>query len=298
VLKTFDVDGEERRCLFDERWQVGGPRFVRAFLDTMQDAKANAQAVAFVHEQIRQTVRDPEVAEKLRPRDHPLGAKRICVDIDYYETYNRDNVTLHDLRQDPIDAVESNGIRLRSNRIDVDDLVFATGFDAMTGALTRLDIRGRGGRSLREEWAAGPLAYLGIGVAQFPNLFILNGPLSPSVFVNMALTSEQQTNWVAGAIDYVRRNGLAALEVQPEAQDRWRDHCSDLVAGSLLLQGNSWYLGANIPGKPRVFLAYVGGFPRYIEECSSVARDGYRGFLKIPATAVARPSSGEFAGGR
>jgi cyclohexanone monooxygenase len=288
VLNTFEVDAEERRRLFEERWELGGPRFVRAFLDTMQDAEANAEAVAFVHEKIRETVRAPEVAEKLCPRDHPIGSKRICVDIEYFETYNRDNVTLHDLRQDPIEAVEPDGIRLRSGRIQVDDIVFATGFDAMTGALTRPDIRGRGGRSLREAWEAGPRAYLGIGVAGFPNLFILNGPLSPSVFVNMALTSEQQPDWVADAIDHVRRNGLAALEAQPEAQDQWSEHCNDLVAGSLLLQANSWYLGANIPGKPRVFLAYVGGFPRYIEECDGVARDGYRGFEKIPAAALSR----------
>jgi cation diffusion facilitator CzcD-associated flavoprotein CzcO len=275
---TFGVGEEERWRIFEEKWGVGGARFTRSFTDLMSDELANAEAVRFVHDKIRATVRDPAVAERLLPRDHPLGSKRICVDIDYYEAFNRDNVVLVDLREDPIERFGATSVRLRSGSVEIDDLVLATGYDAVTGALTRIDLRGRNGRLLSEEWAAGPQTYLGMTVAGFPNLFIVNGPGSPSVLANMVFTSEHQVRWISDAIADLDRLGKHVLEATPEAQRDWGEHCSKLAEGSLMLKANSWYVGANIPGKPRVFLPFIGGLPRYMDECAEVARGSYRGF--------------------
>jgi cation diffusion facilitator CzcD-associated flavoprotein CzcO len=275
---AFDVDDDERQRIFEEKWGVGGARFTRTFLDLMTDEKANTEAVRFVHDKIRATVRDPEVAERLLPHDHPFGTKRICVDIDYYETFNRDNVVLVNLREDPIVRFGATSVELGSGSIEIDDVVLATGFDAVTGALTRIDLRGRNARSMRDEWAAGPNTYLGMAVSGFPNLFIINGPGSPSVLANMVLTSEQQVDWVADAIGELDRQGHRVIEATPEAQQQWGEHCTEVAEGSLMLKANSWYVGANIPGKPRVFLPYIGGFGRYQDECAEVARERYKGF--------------------
>ncbi|SEO49583.1 flavin-containing monooxygenase [Trujillonella endophytica] len=289
---TFDVDEAERRRIFEERWAVGGARWLRTFTDTTSDHAANAEAVAFVHEKIRERVRDPEVAAKLSPTTYPIGARRVCVDTGYWDTFNRGDVTLVDVREDPIEGLEPAGLRLRSGRVvEIDDLVFATGFDAMTGAVTRLDIRGRDGRQLRDEWAEGPRTALGIAVAGFPNLFLLNGPGSPSVLANMVLTSEQQVNWVADALGYVRSHGLAALEAEPAAQDAWTEHCNSLAEHSMMFEADSWYIGANIPGKPRVLMFYLGGLPAYMRACDEVAADDYRGFVKVPADEVESAAS-------
>lgn len=275
---TFGVGEQERQRIFEEKWGVGGARFTRSFADLMSDERANAEAVRFVHDKIRAIVRDPEVAEKLLPRDHPLGSKRICVDIDYYEAFNRDNVVLVDLRHDPIERLGAASVSLRSGTIEIDDLVLATGYDAVTGALTRIDLRGRHGRLLSDEWAAGPQTYLGMAVAGFPNLFIVNGPGSPSVLANMVFTSEHQVEWISDAIADLGRHGKRAIEATLEAQQDWGEQCSKLAEGSLMLKANSWYVGANIPGKPRVFLPFIGGLPRYVQECAEVAQDSYRGF--------------------
>ena len=245
-----------------------------------------------MHGKIREIVRDPEVAARLTPRGYPIGTKRICVDTGYYDTFNRDNVTLVDVREDPIEVVEPGGVRLRSGALlEVDDLVYATGFDAMTGAVMRLDIRGRAGRELREVWADGPRTALGLAVAGFPNLFILNGPGSPSVLSNMVLTSEQQVNWVGDALVRAREDGVVALEAEESAQEAWDDHCSALANGSMMFEADSWYVGANIPGKPRVLLPYLGGLPRYMEECDKVAADDYRGFAKTAAASAEAAAS-------
>jgi cation diffusion facilitator CzcD-associated flavoprotein CzcO len=275
---TFDVGDEERWRIFEEKWRVGGARFTRTFLDLMTDEQANAEAVRFVHDKIRATVRDPEVAERLLPRDHPFGTKRICVDIDYYEAFNRDNVVLVNLREDPIERFGATCVQLRSGTFEIDDLVLATGYDAVTGALTRIDLRGRHGRLLRDEWASGPQTYLGLAVAGFPNLFIVNGPGSPSVLANMVRTSEHQVEWIGDTIAGLDRHRQHVIEATAEAQQAWGEHCSKLAEGSLMLKANSWYVGANIPGKPRVFLPYIGGLPRYMGECADVARNSYRGF--------------------
>jgi cation diffusion facilitator CzcD-associated flavoprotein CzcO len=290
VMKTFEVDEAERERIYEERWQVGGARFTRAFADLMADRQANAQAVSFVHGKIGELVDDPEVANRLMPQGYPLGAKRICVDTDYYATFNQDHVTLVDLREDPIEAVEPGGIRLASGLVEIDDLVFATGFDAMTGAVSRMDVRGRNGQQLRDTWSAGPRTLLGISVAGYPNLFIINGPGSPSVLSNMVLTSEQQVDWIAGAIGYVVAHSLAGLEAEPAAEDRWDEHCRSLGQNSLMWEADSWYVGANIPGKPRVLLPYVGGLPRYMEQCTLVADAGYEGFTSLRGSVDAAPT--------
>lgn len=279
---TFDVDDEERQRIFEERWQVGGARFTRAFTDLVSDRTANAQAVGFVHDKIRKIVRSPEVATRLLPRGYPLGAKRICVDTGYYDTFNRDNVHLIDLRQDPIERIETHGVRMQSGLVPLDDLVFATGFDAMTGAVNRIHLAGRDGVLLRDEWSDGPHSALGMAVAGFPNLFLLNGPGSPSVLANMVLTSEQQVDWIAGLLIHARRNGTAVLEATAVAQRAWGEHCSALTVGSLMLDADSWYVGANIPGKPRVLLPYLGGLARYAQECQLAADHGYRAFIQVP----------------
>ena len=229
----------------------------------------------FVHEQIHATVRSPEVATLLMPRDHAIGAKRICVDTSYYETYNRDNVTLVDLRSEPLQRATPYGVVVGEREIEMDDLVLATGFDAMTGVLNSIDLRGRDGRRLSEVWAHGPVNYLGMAVHGFPNMFIVNGPGSPSVFANMVLTSEQQVDWL---IDLFGEAGGRAIEATVDAETGWVEKVGQL--GSALLAGetNSWYLGSNVPGKPRVFMPFAGGFHTYKALCDAVAENDYEGF--------------------
>jgi cation diffusion facilitator CzcD-associated flavoprotein CzcO len=289
TLKTFDVDDDERRRIFEEHWKVGGARFTRVFLDSLSDHAANAEAVAFVRSKIHEVVHDPEVADLLTPQTYPLGTKRVCVDTGYYATFNRENVTLVDVRKDPIAEIEPGGVRLSSGLLPVDDLVYATGFDAMTGAVSRIDLRGRNGLLLREAWAAGPRTLLGLAVAGFPNVFLFSGPGSPSVLTNMVLASEQQVNWVLDALGYARAHNLAALEAEESAQDAWDEHCSSLADNSMMFEADSWYVGANIPGKPRVLLPYLGGMILYTAKCDETAADGYRGFAKVPAKALPNP---------
>jgi cation diffusion facilitator CzcD-associated flavoprotein CzcO len=276
VTKTFDVEDDERQAIFERAWAVGGARFSKTFADQLVDVRANAEAVTFVHDQIARAVRDPDVAAALMPRDHAIGARRICVDTGYYETFNRDNVTLVDLRREPLVRVVPHGVAVGEREIAVDDLVLATGFDAMTGALQAIDIAGRGGHRLAEAWADGPVSYLGLAVHGFPDMWVLNGPGSPSVFSNLVLTSEQQVDWVLGL---VRAAGDRVVEAIPEAQAEWVEKVAAIGAATLAGQTSSWYLGANVPGKPRFFLPYAGGFSTYKEACDTVAEHGYDGFV-------------------
>ena len=229
---------------------------------------------------IRRTVNDPDTAEALSPRGYPIFCKRPVLDVGYFETFNRDNVTLVDLRRDPIEAVTPTGIRTAHDHFAVDVIVFATGFDAMTGALQRADIRGIGGRSLRDDWKEGPRMLLGLQAAGYPNLFTVTGPGSPSVLSNMMPAIEQHVEWIADCLVHLRDHGLRTIEATAEAQDAWMDQVRDIAAFTLFVAPscNSWYLGANIPGKPRVFMPYVGGFERYIEECNEIVDAGYKGF--------------------
>ena len=280
------VDDEAREAQFEKAWASGTLYgMVAAFNDLLVDRDANDTAAEYVRARIREVVDDPEVAERLSPRNHPFGTKRPCLDTDYYATYNRDNVTLVDVRDTPIVAITPTGIRTASDEIAVDALVFATGFDAMTGPLLRPDITGAGSVKLRDKWAAGPRTYLGIATAGFPNLFTITGPGSPSVLVNMLVAIEQHVDWVGDCIAYLRARHLGSIDATVEAEDAWVDHVNAVANLTLFPTANSWYMGANVPGKPRVFMPYIGGFPRYNETCEAVAADDYRGFTLTPASA-------------
>lgn len=275
---ALEVDAEERQREYARRWEKGGVNFVHSFNNIYTDLGANETAAEFVRDRIRELVRDPDVAETLCPKDHPLGAKRICVASDYFETYNRDTVHLVDLRAEPIETVTATGIRTRARDYAVDIIVFATGYDALTGALTRIDIRGIGGRTIQDTWAAGPRTYLGLMTAGFPNMFIVTGPGSPSVLVNMVVGIEHHIDWIADCLADLGRRGARTIEAETEAQDAWVAHVNEAAEQTLFVRANSWYLGANIPGKPRVFLPYTGGLTRYRDRCAAVAASGYEGF--------------------
>ena len=268
---------EARDREYEARWQRGGLIFLGAFADLVFSQEANDTAADFVRAKIRETVKDPETAATLAGQDFPIGTKRMCVDIDYYATFNRNNVTLVDLRKTPIEAITPSGVRTRAAEYPVDDLVFATGFDAMTGALARIDIRGRGGRTLQDAWSDGPRTYLGLAMAGFPNLFTITGPGSPSVLSNMAVSIEQHVVWVTECLEYLRAHGHGRIEATAEAETEWVQHVSDVGNSTLFPLANSWYVGANVPGKPRVFMPYIG-FGTYAAKCDEVAAAGYAGF--------------------
>lgn len=278
---ALEVSEEERRAVYEERWKLGGVLFSKAFPDQLTDRAANDTARAFWEEKIRAVVDDPAIAELLVPEDHPIGAKRIVTDSGYYETYNRDNVELVDLRSTPIVGMDETGIITTGAHYDLDAIVLATGFDAMTGSLDKLEIVGRGGRSLKDKWAAGPQTYLGLGIDGFPNFFNLTGPGSPSVLANMVLHSELHVDWVADVIACLDARGAAGIEGTPEAVADWVEECRSRAEASLLNSANSWYVGANIPGRPRVFMPFLGGFGAYRDIITEVAESGYKGFTII-----------------
>jgi cyclohexanone monooxygenase len=267
---------EERRQRYEELWGVGGAGFLAVWGNLLTDLDVNTEAADFVREKIGQTVKDPQVAERLKPRDYPIGTKRICVDTGYYETYNRPNVTLVDLREAPIEAITPAAVRTSDATYDVDALVFATGFDAMTGALLSIDIKGAGGADFRQAWAEGPKTYLGLAVAGFPNMFIITGPGSPSVLSNMINSIEQHVEWIIDCLDYMRGKGLTRIAADPTEQEAWVEHVRRVADKTLFPRAASWYMGANIPGKPRVFMPYVGA--GYRQKCADVAEAGYEGF--------------------
>jgi cation diffusion facilitator CzcD-associated flavoprotein CzcO len=276
TLKILETNPEQRRAMLDERgWMA-----IRMFADVQRDLEANNAAVEMYGEMVRRTVRDPEVADLLAPKDYPLGCKRIVVDKDYFVTFNRENVTLVDLRKAGIEEIKPRGLRTSEHEYEFDVLIYATGFDAMTGALDRIDIRGRGGRKLRDKWQYGPRAYLGIQTAGYPNLFTITGPGSPSVLSNMVVSIEQHVDWVSDAIDYMCEHGYETIEPTIEAEDIWLEHVNEVASGTMFTAEscNSWYLGANIEGKPRIFMPYVGGVGRYAARCREIVEKGYEGF--------------------
>ena len=274
---ALSVGAEPRKQVFEERWQRGGLPFLGAFGDLMLNAESNAAAAEFVRGKIRGIVKDPATAALLTPRQ-TIGCKRLCVDSDYYATFNLPNVSLVDLGAAPIEAITPAGVRSGGVEHAFDCLVFATGFDAMTGPLLAIDIRGRDGLALRDKWRDGPRSYLGLGSAGFPNLFIITGPGSPSVLTNMMVSIEQHVDWIAGCLDWMRRQRHARIEATVQAEAAWGQHVNAVADRTLFPTCNSWYLGANIPGKPRVFMPLVG-FPPYVEQCNEVAARGYEGFL-------------------
>jgi cation diffusion facilitator CzcD-associated flavoprotein CzcO len=279
---------EEAFGILESRWQEGGVApFMLAFTDVLTDQASNDVVAEFVRSKIRATVTDPAVAELLCPSDHPLGTKRPCVDIDYFETYNRDNVSLVSVRRTPIEEITAKGIRTTAQEYEFDAIVFAIGFDAMTGALFNIDIVGRDGVSLKEAWADGPRTHLGIMTAGFPNMFLITGPQSPSVLSNMMVSIEQHVDWTSDAVAYLRERGLDTMEATAEAQDAWVDHSIEVGDSTLYPKANSWYMGANVPGKVRVFTPYIGGVGPYREKCDEVAAAGYEGFALSSSLATA-----------
>ena len=276
---AFSDSHEERAETYEGAWARGSTSFLRCYNDILTDRTANETMSEFVRHKIRATVKDSRVAEKLIPKTHQIGTKRICLDTNYYETYNRDNVRLIDLRQDPLVRFTRTGIQTESEHCELDAVVFATGYDAMTGALLDIDFSVKGGASLREKWRSGATTYLGLMTAGFPNLFIVTGPGSPSVLANMITGIEQHIEWIADCLRFVRENGYTTVEADPVAERQWVDHVNQLADATLLPQADSWYVGANIPGKPRVFLPYVGGHGNYRMKCADVAFQHYEGFL-------------------
>jgi cyclohexanone monooxygenase len=275
-LSAHQVDADARNREYEARWQQGGLGFITSFNDLILDRAANETAAEFVRQKIRSIVRDPAVAEALSPTQ-VIGCKRLCVDTGYYATFNRPNVTLVDLADAPIEEILPSGLRTRRAAYPLDSLVFATGFDAMTGAALAIDIRGERGGTLREKWAEGPRTYLGLGTAGFPNLFLITGPGSPSVLSNMVPSIEQHVEWIADCIAWLRERGLERIAATTVAEDAWVAHVNDVASLTLYPSCNSWYLGANVPGKPRVFMPYLG-FPPYVAKCDEVAAKGYEGF--------------------
>ena len=281
-MSALDVSPEERRRIFEEYWNGAGFGFILAFSDLLITPEANRTAVEFLHSKIREQVHDPAVAALLCPEDYPFGAKRPSVDSGFYATFNRDNVTLVDIRTAPIEAITEHGLRTTAADYDLDVIIFATGFDAMTGALSRIDVRGRGGRELKEKWSAGPRTYLGVATEGFPNLFFVAGAGSPSVLTNVMVSLEQHVEWLGDLVHHAWEHGIATIEATLDAENAWVDHVNELANATLYPQANSWYLGANVPGKPRVFMPYPGGLRAYRRKCSEVAAAGYEGFDLAP----------------
>ena len=277
--KAVETSPEERETIYEAAWQRGGLQFRAAFQDMLVSKEANDTAADFIKRKIRSIVKDPKTAAILSDIDHPYAAKRPPIDTDYFETYNRPNVSLVDVKAAPIRRISEAGICTAATEYPVDIIVFATGFDAMTGPLLRMDIHGRHGVSLKDVWEAGPRSYLGLQVAGFPNLFTITGPGSPSVLCNMPVAIEQHADWITDCIDHMRAKGLERIEALPQAVEKWVAEVNEVASRTLLpMAKHSWYLGANIPGKPRVFMPYAGGMVRYREICQNVAARDYEGF--------------------
>jgi cyclohexanone monooxygenase len=276
--KLSEVEANE---LLENNWRRGGAVFMGSIGDLMLNEASNAFARTFVHNKIKSIVKNPEVAELLCPTSHPIGTRRICVDINYYETYNRDNVTLVSVADHPIEAITPEGVQVNGAVTQLDTLVIATGFDAMTGALLNIDIRGRGASKLKDKWHAGPRAYLGLAMAEFPNLFTITGPGSPSVLSNMLVSIEQHVDWIADCLKFMQNRSFSVIEANLDAENEWVDHVNSVANATLFPRGGSWYQGVNIPGKPRTFMPYAGGVGPYRDLCESISSDDYRGFTFI-----------------
>lgn len=284
TTSALDATEDERNAAYQAGWDDGGfMQIGSAYADLMVSAEANDTAAEFIRSKIRSIVSDPAVAELLSPRSYPYGTRRPCLDTGYYDAFNRENVTLVDAAAEPILEVDETGIRTAHNHYDVDIIVLATGFDAMTGALTSIDIRGRDGVLLRDKWAQAPSSYLGLAVAGFPNLFTITGPTSPSVLSNMVVSIEQHVEWIADALGYLRTRGVTEIEATEQAENEWLAHVAEITEPTLYAGVRSWWNGANIPGKPQSFMVYIGGVGPYRDICDAVAAKDYDGFALSPA---------------
>jgi cyclohexanone monooxygenase len=275
---AFDDGENARRARYEDRWTKGGLAFLLTYNNLILEKAANDTAADFVRGKIAEIVRDPGTAKRLQPENYPFGSKRLCVDSDYYATFNRPNVTLVDIRPNGIEEIRPNAVRTGGRDYEVDALVLATGFDAMTGSVAKIEIRGRGGITLNQKWSAGPKTYLGLMSESFPNLFLITGPGSPSVLSNMIVSIEQHVDWIADCLTFMRERDHTIIEATTEAEEKWVAHVNEVANMTLYPQANSWYMGANIPGKPRIFMPYIGGVGAYRQICDDVAAKGYRGF--------------------
>lgn len=276
---VFDDPPEERERVWDEMWYRGGfPFWIANYQDVFFSKEANDACADYMARKIREKVKDPTVAEKLVPKNYPYGTKRQPLDSNYYETFNKPNVLLVDVNETPIEAITPKGIRTSNKEYEFDIIVFATGFDAMTGPLKNIHIRGRGGQVLSQKWSDGPHTYLGVAVAGFPNMFMITGPGSPSVLSNVPTSIEQHVEWISGCIEHMQENGVATIEATADAETQWTAHVGEVANSTLMITANSWYMGANIPGKPRVFMPYLGGVGAYRQKCNEIAEKGYEGF--------------------
>jgi len=291
AIREFnDVSGltaseDERRAAYEKGWARGGASLLGSYRDMLLDGAVNETAAEFVRDKIRAIVHDGVVAERLAAKGYPIGTKRICIDSGYFETFNRDNVELVDINETPIEQITEQGLRTSDNAFEFDAIVFATGFDAMTGTLFKIDIQGREGATLRGKWDAGPRTYLGLMTEAFPNLFMITGPGSPSVLTNMMVSIEQHVDWITESLLHMRAQGLETMEPTLEAEDEWVEHVNVVAHRTLFPLAASWYMGANIPGKPRIFMPYVGGAGTYRKICDEVVADGYKGFSFQPNAA-------------
>jgi cyclohexanone monooxygenase len=284
---VFDDGENARRARYEDRWAKGGLPFLVAYNNLVIDKAANDTAAEFVRGKIAETVSDRETAKLLQPENYPFGSKRLCVDTDYYATFNRPNVTLVDISSGGIEEILPNAVRASGRDYEIDALVLATGFDAMTGSVAKIDIRGRSGVTLKQKWAEGPKTYLGLMSEGFPNLFIITGPGSPSVLSNMIVSIEQHVDWIADCVAFMHEQGRTTIEATRDAEEKWVAHVNDVAQMTLYPQANSWYMGANIPGKPRIFMPYIGGVGAYRRICDEVAAKGYRGFTMTAAEIAA-----------
>ncbi|MEM7542223.1 MAG: NAD(P)/FAD-dependent oxidoreductase [Pseudomonadota bacterium] len=277
---AFDVSDQEREKIYEELWAGPGFSFWLAnFQDIFFDENAAETAAEFAREKIRERVDDPDVAELLAPTDHQFGTKRQPMESGYYEVFNQSNVHLVDLKTTPIDRFTQKGLRTTDKEYEFDVVILATGFDAVTGALNRMDIRGENGQSLKEKWAECPQVYLGIGSAGFPNMFIAGGPHSTTSFCNIPRCIEHYVEWISDCIEHMENRGLTRIEATQEAEDAWTDHVLETAEATLFVKYDSWFMGSNVPGKKRVFLNYVGGTPYFLEKSAAVAAAGYEGFV-------------------
>jgi len=274
---ALEVDPETRERIYEERWQMGGLGFTAAFEDLYTSVEANATAAEFVRKKIREIVKDKDLAGRLMP-DTLIGAKRLCVDNGYFQMFNRGNVELVDLRENNLLEITENGLMFEKGELPVDVIVFATGFDAITGALLKIDIKGRDGLTLREAWQDGPETWLGLATAGFPNLFLVNGPGSPAGLANMVVLAEDNVNWIAECINHMDCVGAKTIEAESTAQSKWFAHLTEMANASIYPLANSWYVGANVPGKPRKFVSHMD-YPEYMKACQESSEAGYSGFI-------------------